>query len=89
MCIFLYLEGEGTYKYKNGDVAKGVWKNGKKHGLVEIRYRNGDVFKGNFQYDRIEGQGELKCKSGFHYNGEWKMNLVCCYCYVKGSFKNT
>lgn len=64
------------YKCKSGDKIIGQWKDGLKHGPIEILYQNGDHFKGQFRNDCIDGKGEFKCKNGFHYNGEWKMNLV-------------
>ena len=74
---FFIVDGLGKFKYKAGDTLSGEWKNGFRHGQIEINYKNGDKFIGQCKNDRIDGVGELTCKNGYHYNGHWKRNLVC------------
>jgi hypothetical protein len=39
--------GEGTKYYHNGDIYKGKWKNGEKHGFGEYTWKDdGTVYKG-------------------------------------------
>ena len=41
--------GEGTFKFTNGDVYKGTFYNGMSHGKGELIKANGDTYKGDFK----------------------------------------
>lgn len=42
------MEGEGTYKTKDGEILVGQWKNSKLHGQGERRLPGGDIYIGEW-----------------------------------------
>lgn len=68
------FNGQGTYRYPDGDVYVGSFKNSKRDGIGEYTYANGDKFTGNWAKDYRNGYGTMKFKNGDHYEGNWKFN---------------
>ncbi len=49
-------EGKGIWKFKNGTVYEGQFKNDFKNGIGKETYKTGEVFKGTFfEGDKLEG----------------------------------
>ena len=68
------------YKNKNGDVYKGEFKNGKRHGQGIKKYKNGDKYAGEFKNDKKHGNGEfIFVVEGDKYVGEFKDGIRCGY----------
>ena len=64
--------GKGTYKYSDGGVYVGQWKDGKMNGQGTLKFKNGDVYIGQFKDDKHNGKGTYKFKNGDVYIGQWK-----------------
>ena len=65
--VYKYLTGDrnpetGTMLYSNGDIYKGAWKDGRRHGQGKMEYHNGVVYVGEWIEDH------LPCNSN-DYNG--------------------
>ncbi len=65
------VNGKGTFKYSQGGVYVGDFKNGKKEGQGEYIWVNGDIYNGSFKNDRRDGSGWLQTIDGKKY-GDWK-----------------
>lgn len=71
-------EGKGKFKFINGDIYEGEFKNDKFHGygkfICKESYDNGDVFEeiyeGYWENDKKHGKGELKI------NGYWSEDNI-------------
>lgn len=48
-------DGEGMYKYPNGDVYVGEWRRGKRHGYGELVQKDGSQVVGFFYEDEYVG----------------------------------
>ena len=57
------FSGQGTYKYANGDVYTGAWKNGKPHGTGKLT-SGGEVYEGSFTNGVINGSGQKTFANG-------------------------
>lgn len=65
------FNGTGTYKFENGDVYEGAWREGKPHGKGKYEFANGDRYIGLFQEGKRHGNGVYTWKSGGQYTGAW------------------
>lgn len=65
-----------TKYYFNGDIYKGEWKNGSRHGEGIIYYKNGDKFKGSFENDQIFGIGTYYFNNGNILTGEFNNKFI-------------
>ena len=63
--------GPCSIKYPNGDVFKGVMKNGHIEGFGKLTYGNGDIYEGEFKKNLMHGQGNYTWHNGEIYNGEF------------------
>lgn len=67
-------DGYGVYYYEGewkGDVYRGNWKNGKRHGSGKYTFASGTVLDGDWEYgDFIDEDNNLN----FSNNGDWKGN---------------
>jgi hypothetical protein len=52
-------QGEGTYRWKNGDVYAGAWTKGEKAGSGRYTWSNGDYWEGEFAEDKQTDAGRL------------------------------
>lgn len=90
------LEGEGTITYRNGDVAKGHFREGKLHGQGEyFDAQDGVKYKGQFANHKLNGEGSIEKEGHYILKGFFKDNLLhgkgTCHtngCEEKGDFEN-
>lgn len=72
--------GNGTHRYRNGDVYQGSWKKGKRdgdHGKYTYRKRNphqetSAEYEGEWKNDKRHGQGIMIFSNGDKYQGQWE-----------------
>lgn len=64
--------GSGTYKWTEGDVYEGQWKDGKMNGQGTYKYPDGGVYVGQYKNNIQNGQGTFKYSDGGVYEGQWK-----------------
>ena len=61
----------GRYKWANGDVYTGFFKNGNMY-MGTYKFANGDKYSGFFDTNnRFSGQGRFFFQDGAYYGGEW------------------
>jgi len=65
-------KGEGTYRFINGDVYNGEFKNKKPDGKGKMEFENGNVYKGTFKKGEISGSGTMHYTNGDYFRGSWK-----------------
>jgi len=71
------FEGKGTLYYKDtGDVYKGTFKKGLKHGFGELHYYNGDKYIGEFYKDVVQGKGKYINNNGYIYEGQFTVGTL-------------
>lgn len=78
-------DSDGTMWYDNGDIYKGDWVNGERHGHGIYTFSNGAVYDGDYVHDDRDGEGTL-----YGYTATLCLNGVqteCSGTYV-GNFKN-
>lgn len=69
--------GEGTLYYNNsGDLYKGKFKDGLKHGYGELQFYNGDKYIGEFYQDLQHGKGKYITNNGFTYIGNFSVGSL-------------
>ena len=66
------MHGRGVYRYADGSVYEGDFKDGKKHGLGMDRYADGAVYEGDWKDDKMHGRGVCRYPSGEVYEGDYK-----------------
>lgn len=66
--------GNGTYKFDNGDSYTGTWVNGKRTGYGRYDWTDGSYYVGNFKDDLLEGEGDYTGKDGTKMTGLFKEN---------------
>jgi len=66
------VNGSGTYKWSDGDVYVGQWKDGIQNGQATYKFSNGDVYEGQYKDGKMNGQGTYKFSKGEVYVGQWK-----------------
>ena len=78
------FEGQGTYRWANGTVYVGSYKDGLPHGRNTITVHSkflgkgkktmasGQSYEGDFIKDKFEGQGTYRWPNGDFYVGGWK-----------------
>ena len=67
--------GQGTYKWTNGDIYKGKWIKDKRHGLGQYTWIDGSIYKGNYSHGIRSGYGIYYYVNGSIYEGTWQNNL--------------
>ena len=65
------MNGQGKYKYFNGDVYEGNFENGIKYGDGIMSYENGDKYLGEWKEGRKHGKGKMSYKNGNAFDGKW------------------
>lgn len=63
--------GLGVYKYANGDVYEGQFKDGYMHGKGLYRFSDGDTYEGDFSDGVMHGKGIFKYSENESYEGDW------------------
>jgi hypothetical protein len=66
--------GFGVYKYANGNVFNGFWRDNCKQGFGEMKYATGEVFRGNYLKDKKDGEGAYWQNGVPVRYGKWKGN---------------
>ena len=64
--------GKSQYKYINGDIYIGRWRNQKRHGKGIMTYSNGDKYEGYWENDCRHGEGTMSYSNGDKYEGYWE-----------------
>jgi hypothetical protein len=64
--------GFGIYRYNEGDVYTGEFKEGFRHGQGTYFWASGDKYVGNWISGKYEGQGTMTYKDGLVESGIWK-----------------
>ena len=67
--------GQGTYKWTNGDIYKGKWIEDKRHGQGQYTWHDGSIYKGNYSHGIRSGYGIYYYVNGSIYEGTWQNNL--------------
>jgi hypothetical protein len=68
--------GKGDYKWSNGDVYKGQWKDGKLTGQGIYKWKDGTVYEGGWKDGKQNGQGTNKWPDGAVYVGQFKDDFL-------------
>jgi len=63
------MHGNGTRRFKNGDVYIGNYSDGKRAGEGRFYFANGDMYYGNWEADQIHGFGRYYYNSGISFEG--------------------
>ena len=58
------FHGEGTLRWKTGQVYVGGFKNDKFCGKGKMTFKDGDTYEGNFKNDEFHGKGKMTFASG-------------------------
>jgi hypothetical protein len=66
--------GQGTYKYSNGDKYKGEWKNNRCDGQGTLTYLDGSNYVGQWKNHQRHGQGTYIYSDGSKYIGQFNNN---------------
>src|SRR3990167_8095605 len=61
-----------SWRYSNGDVYQGEWRNNRPHGQGHYQRMNGDDYTGLFHNGRFQGEGVCKYGNGDTYKGNWE-----------------
>jgi hypothetical protein len=81
--------GKGTLYYNDsGDLYKGSFKDGLKHGHGELKYYNGDKYIGEFYQDHQHGKGHFITNNGFTYVGNFTLNSLLGKGQIYNNFNN-
>ena len=64
--------GQGSYRFANGMLYDGSWKDGKFDGKGTLRTKEGLIFKGRFRDGLFDGPGRLRWPNQTVYDGLWK-----------------
>lgn len=72
-----HMTSFASYRWPNGDVYAGFWKDGMMHGFGTLKWANGDSYEGNWAEGRIEGKGKkVKLETGVVEEGEYVDGVV-------------
>ena len=75
--------GKGVYKYSDGTVYEGEFREDSQTGRGVLRYLNGDVYEGGLVDGLFSGEGRYHYKEeGMVYEGHWRNGVE----YGKGVF---
>ena len=62
----------GIYRFANGDVYEGGWKDGKKYGIGKYTWVSGAIYKGGWSDNKKDGPGTYTWPDGNVYEGGYK-----------------
>ena len=65
------INGNGVFRWTNGDVYDGQMTRGKMNGVGRYTYANGQVYEGSYVNGVKEGRGRLLYPNGFIYDGDF------------------
>ena len=69
------FHGNGTYRWKNGDIHVGAYQRNQKNGHGEYLYNSSQTrawYEGEFLNDKMQGHGTLIFKDGSKYKGAFQ-----------------
>lgn len=66
--------GQGTFRFANGDKYVGKWANGQPHGQGKYYFASKERYEGEFNYGKFDGTGTMYYPDGAYYTGAWKKN---------------
>ena len=66
------MEGFGIYRFANGRIYKGEWKDNKLHGYGEFSWVEGKKYYGFYKYDKKDGFGIYYWPGDKFLIGFWK-----------------
>jgi hypothetical protein len=69
------INGNGSFRFHNGDVYIGEWKEGAANGKGEYTYADGRMYKGDFLEGAAEGMGMYTDANGYVFEGQYQMGL--------------
>lgn len=64
--------GHGIYRYEDGDVYEGEWKNGNEHGHGKYTSVTGDMYEGEWKDGLKHGHGIYRYAKGDVHEGGWQ-----------------
>ena len=65
------INGNGVFRWTNGDVYDGHMTRGKMNGVGRYTYANGQIYEGSYVNGIKEGKGKLTYPNGFIYEGDF------------------
>jgi len=77
------INGQGRYLYKDGQVYKGSWLNGKKHGQGHFIYKDKSTYRGEWKAELRHGNGVYTWTNGQTYEGQFVNNHMDGYGVLK------
>ena len=70
------MDGFGIYRYKEGDIYEGGFREGKKQGFGRAYFADGDSYVGNYENDKMCGRGVYKSADGDVFDGEYSGDMM-------------
>ena len=67
--------GQGVFRFANGDKYVGSWANGQPHGKGKYYFASRERYEGDFRFGKFEGTGTMYYPDGAYYTGGWRKNL--------------
>ncbi|KAM9810152.1 MORN repeat-containing protein 4 isoform 2-T2 [Syngnathus typhle] len=61
----------GSFTYATGEEYHGEWKEGRRHGVGQLKFQDGTCFSGQFEDGLFHGAGVLLFTDGSRYEGEF------------------
>lgn len=81
----MLLYGNGAYKYADGGVYDGDWKDGMRHGKGTYKWADGELYEGDWKAGKKHGKGTITYANGNKYEGDYVDGKQ----HGKGTFKWT
>ncbi|XP_024916484.1 MORN repeat-containing protein 4 isoform X2 [Cynoglossus semilaevis] len=61
----------GSFTYASGEEYHGEWKEGRRHGVGQLKFHDGTCYTGQFENGLFHGSGVLLFTDGSRYEGEF------------------
>lgn len=61
----------GSFTYASGEEYHGEWKEGRRHGVGQLKFQDGTCYSGQFEKGLFHGSGALLFTDGSRYEGEF------------------
>nr|XP_046258059.1 MORN repeat-containing protein 4 [Scatophagus argus] len=61
----------GSFTYASGEEYHGEWKEGRRHGVGQLKFQDGTCYSGQFENGLFHGSGVLFFTDGSRYEGEF------------------
>jgi 1-phosphatidylinositol-4-phosphate 5-kinase len=71
-----YRHGKGVFRYCNGDVYDGYWRNDLKHGIGTYHSEHGNSYEGEWVVDMMHGVGVMRFQNGDSYQGQFDCGVI-------------